>query len=98
MYGQLNQHITTGQLNQALERWMTEYPPPSGPRSRFKIKYAVQKSANPVRFILFASRTKAINDSYISYLRNKVRKELGFSLIPILIDVKSSPGKEKKNQ
>ena len=69
---------------------MAEYPPPSGPRSRFKIKYAVQKSANPVKFILFASRTHVVNDSYISYLRNKIRKELGFSLIPILIDIKSS--------
>ena len=98
MHEQLNTFITTGQLNNALERWMTEYPPPSGPRTRFKIKYAVQKSANPVHFILFASRTKAVNDSYISYLRNKIRKELGFSLIPVLIEVKSSPGKERKNQ
>ncbi|MDR2965904.1 MAG: ribosome biogenesis GTPase Der [Treponema sp.] len=97
MYEQLNTSITTSQLNQALERWMIEYPPPSGPQTRFKVKYAVQKSANPVHFILFASRTKAVNNSYISYLRNKIRKELGFSLIPIHIDLKSSPGKERKN-
>ena len=90
MYGQLNLRIVTSQLNQALERWLTEYPPPIGPRTRFKIKYAIQKSANPVHFIFFASRFKSVSDSYISYLRNKIRKELGFSLIPILVDVKSS--------
>jgi GTP-binding protein len=96
MYAQLNIHIGTSQLNQALERWLQEYPPPTGPRTRFKIKYAVQKSANPVHFIFFASRSKAVSDAYISYLRNKIRKDLGFSLIPIIVEIKSSPGKEKR--
>jgi GTP-binding protein len=90
MYGQLNTQIGTSALNQALERWLQEYPPPIGPRTRFKIKYIVQKSANPAHFIFFASRTQAVSDSYISYLRNKIRKELGFSLIPVLVEVKSS--------
>jgi small GTP-binding protein len=90
MYEQLNTQIGTSRLNQALEKWLQEYPPPSGPQTRFKIKYAVQKSANPVHFILFASRLKAVSDPYISYLKNKIRKELGFSLIPVLVEVKSS--------
>jgi len=90
MYGQLNLQIGTSQLNQALEKWLQEYPPPTGPRTYFKIKYAVQKSANPVHFIFFVSRLHVVSDSYISYLRNKIRKDLGFSLIPVLIDVKSS--------
>ncbi|MCL2244439.1 MAG: ribosome biogenesis GTPase Der [Treponema sp.] len=93
MYGQLNLHIATSQLNQALERWLTEHPPPVGPQTRFKIKYAVQKSANPVHFIFFTSRAQAVSDSYVSYLRNKIRKELGFSLIPVLVDIKSSSKK-----
>jgi len=90
MYRQLNTLITTSQLNQAFEKWTQEYPPPTGPKTRFKIKYAVQKSANPVHFIIFTSRTHVVSDSYISYLKNKIRKDLGFSMIPVLIDVKSS--------
>jgi len=90
MYGQLNRQISTSQLNQALEKWLKEYPPPIGPRTRFKIKYVVQKSANPVHFIFFASRIQAVTDSYIAYLRNKIRKDLGFSLIPLIVDVKNS--------
>jgi len=96
MYSQLNIRIGTGQLNQALERWLLEYPPPSGPQTRFKIKYAVQKSANPVHFILFASRSRAVSNAYVSYLRNKIRKELGFSMIPVLVEVKSSSDKKEK--
>ena len=96
MHKQLNLRIGTAQLNQALEKWLTEHPPPSGPQTRFKIKYAVQKSANPVKFIFFTSRSRVVNEAYISYLRNKIRSELGFSLIPILIEKKDSSGKEKK--
>jgi len=96
MYGQLNLQIGTSQLNQSLEKWLQEYPPPTGPRTYFKIKYIVQKSVNPVHFIFFVSRIQVVSDSYISYLRNKIRKDLGFSLIPILIDVKSSSPKDRK--
>jgi GTP-binding protein len=90
MYEQLNLHIGTSTLNQALEKWLHESPPPTGPRTRFKIKYGIQKSANPVHFIFFASRIQVVSDSYIAYLRNKIRKDLGFSLIPVLVEVKSS--------
>ena len=93
MYDQLNINIGTARLNQMLKQWLTEYPPPSSPRKYFKLKYAVQKSANPVQFIFFASRSKVVSEAYISYLRKKIRKDLGFSLIPILIEIKDSHGK-----
>jgi len=81
-----------------LEKWLHESPPPTGPQTRFKIKYAVQKSANPVHFIFFASRIQAVSDSYTAYLRNKIRKDLGYSLIPVLVDVKSSTSTKKQKK
>jgi GTP-binding protein len=93
MYGQLTRNIETASLNQALERWLEEYPPPVGPQTRFKVKYAVQTSANPVRFVLFVSRKQAVSEAYVSYLRNKIRSTLGFSLIPIDIELRSSSGR-----
>jgi GTP-binding protein len=96
MYRQLNTRIETGRLNQALERWLAEHPPPQGPHTRFKIKYAVQTSANPVRFIFFASRPHAVSEAYIAYLRNKIRKDLGFSMIPVLIEVRASGKSERE--
>jgi GTP-binding protein len=90
MYGQLNTRIETGRLNQALARWLEECPPPYGPHTRFKVRYAAQVSVNPVNFVFFTSRTHAVSESYISYLRNKIRKDLGFSFIPIGIKIRSS--------
>ena len=95
MYGQLNTQIETGRLNQALARWLEECPPPSGPRTRFNVKYAVQSSVNPVGFIFFTSRTHAVSESYISYLRNRIRRDLGFSLIPVGIDIRASASGKK---
>jgi GTP-binding protein len=93
MYSQLNTQVETSRLNQALQRWLEENPPPSGPQTRFSVKYAVQSSANPVRFIFFVSRPNAVSEAYISYLRNRIRKDLGFSYVPVDVKVRGSAKK-----
>jgi GTP-binding protein len=95
MYAQLNKQVETSVLNRALEKWLTETPPPSGPQTRFKIRYAIQKGANPVQFVFFASRPQAVSDSYTAYLRNRIRRDLDFSLIPLSIEIRASSAKKK---
>jgi GTP-binding protein len=95
MYSQLCRRTETAVLNQALARWLEEYPPPSGPQTRFKVKYAVQVSARPVKFVFFVSRPDAVNDSYKAYLRNKIRKDLGYSMIPIELELRGSRRKTR---
>ncbi|MDR1929042.1 MAG: ribosome biogenesis GTPase Der, partial [Treponema sp.] len=90
MYGQLCRRTETAELNAALARWLEECPPPSGPRTRFKVKYAVQVSQRPVKFVFFVSRPDAVNDAYRSYLRNKIRKDLGYSMIPVELELRPS--------
>lgn len=90
MYAQLTKRVETGALNQALARWLEEYPPPVGPNTRFKIRYITQVSVNPVKFVFFASRPQAIHEPYLAYLRNRIRKDLGFTHIPVSIEVRSS--------
>jgi GTP-binding protein len=91
MYRQLNTQVETAKLNQALERWRADYPPPSGPRTHFKLRYGVQKSSNPVRFIFFASRPQAVGEAYIAYLRNRIRADLDLSLIPVAVEIRGVP-------
>jgi GTP-binding protein len=97
VYSQLTLRIDTGPLNQALEKWLEEYPPPVGPQTRFKVKYAVQVSDNPVKFVIFTSRPQAVTEPYVAYLRNRIRRDLGFSLIPVAIEIRGSPGPRKRN-
>jgi GTP-binding protein len=90
MHGQLTRKIETSTLNEALARWQEQYPPPSGPKTRFSIKYGVQTQVNPVAFYFFATRPRAVRDNYASYIENKIRETLGFSLIPVAIEWKGT--------
>ena len=92
MYKELNIQVSTSVLNTALEKWLAENPPSSAKQSRFKIRYAVQSSANPVKFIFFASRPDAVKEPYIAYLRNRIRRDLGFTMVPLSIEIRGSSG------
>jgi GTP-binding protein len=93
---ELRRRTDTAVLNQALARWLAEHPPPQGPRTRFSVKYAVQVSENPVKFVFFVSRPAAVTEAYKSYLRGKIRKDLGYSMIPVTLDIRPSR-KEKSD-
>lgn len=90
MYNQLIKKVETGPLNAALERWLLDNPPPIGTQTRFKIRYATQVSANPVHFAFFATRPQAVTEPWIAFFRNKIRKDLGFSLIPVTVEIRGS--------
>jgi GTP-binding protein len=98
MHRQLYRRTDTAVLNQALARWLKECPPPSGPRTRFSVKYAVQVSANPVQFVFFVSRPAAVTEAYKAYLRNRIRRDLGYSMIPVELEIRPSakPGDRAK--
>jgi GTP-binding protein len=90
MFGQLNRITETSKFNDFLEQAQIENPPHQGPRTRFKIKYGVQISANPVVFRIFVSRPGAFTSEYHSYICNKIRKELLYDMIPITLEVRPS--------
>ncbi|GMO60141.1 MAG: ribosome biogenesis GTPase Der [Treponemataceae bacterium] len=83
---QLNKKISTASLNIALHDWTADHPAPAN--AGFKLRYIVQKSANPVLFYVFAGRNKNVMQSYISYIKNRIRTDLGFDKIPVLIEVR----------
>jgi len=90
LFDQLTRKIDTSALNLALSDWVAASPPPQGRANKFKVKYMVQTGARPVRFMLFASRPEAVSLSYLAYLRNRIRKDLGFAEIPVVLEVKGS--------
>jgi GTP-binding protein len=89
-FDQLNRRIETSRLNKAVRDWVDHNPPPASHVGRFKLRYAVQTGINPVQFSFFITKPDAINDTYISFLKNKLRSELGFQQVPIDIQIKAS--------
>ena len=90
LFDQLTKKVDTSALNLALKDWLEAVPPPHGQRNSFTLKYMVQTSARPVEFLIFANKPDIVSESYLRYITNRIRKDLGFTSIPFLVRVKGS--------
>lgn len=90
LFEQLTRKIDTATLNIALKDWLEKYPPPATKAIHFKVRYITQTSVNPVNFLIFATRPENVPGSYVTYLKNRVREDLGFDQIPVQIEMKAS--------
>jgi GTP-binding protein len=90
VYRELTRRVETGPLNQHLHRWLEETPPPMVGGRRLKLRYMTQVSVEPVVFVVFANRTRHVPDSYLGYIRNRIRKDLKFGHIPFRLELRGS--------
>ena len=95
IYSQLTRKVDTASLNTALKDWLFKYPPPATRSIHFKIRYMTQTSINPVNFLIFATRPDNVPLTYVTYLKNRIREDLGFDHIPVQIEMKASRQKWK---
>jgi len=85
----LHKRVDTSRLNKKLAEWTKAYVIP-GNKRRLKIRYATQVSVNPIKFIFFLNILRGYPQSYTQYLKNKIRRELGFSLVPFDIELRKA--------
>ena len=90
LYKQLTRKVDTSALNNALQDWLAHYPPPATKAIHFKIRYMTQTNINPVSFRLFCTSPDNVPESYVTYLKNQIRKDLGFDQIPVELEMKAS--------
>ncbi len=94
VYKQLNTRAETSRVNAALQRWLEHYEPPRGKKTFYKIYYGTQTHAAPVEFLFFVNRSKGFPQGYLQYLTNCIRKDLGFTSIPIRVDLRERARKD----
>jgi GTP-binding protein len=90
--------VSTGQLNRWFEEAIERNPPPAPSGKRIKLRYITQINSRPPSFLIFGTRLEMLPDSYLRYLTNSMRKELGFGAVPIRLDTRASKnpfGKDK---
>jgi len=90
VWKQINRRIETSELNKYLEEWQNAYPVPMVKHRKYKLRYITQASSNPVKFVLFVNRTYKFPKGYLQYLKNRIRKDLGFSMITFDIELRES--------
>lgn len=96
VYDQLTRKIETSALNTALRDWTVRKSVPTVAGKRVKLRYAVQQSVNPAKFLFFCTHPDDMPESYTSYLKNRIRNDLGLEKIPILIEYKASRKKREE--
>jgi GTP-binding protein len=85
-----SKRVSTGQLNRWFEDAVEKNPPPAPGGKRIKLRYITQVNTRPPSFVLFGTRTDQLPDSYLRYLINGIRKELGFGAVPVRLNVRAS--------
>jgi GTPase len=85
IYGNYVKRVETAKLNQALEEWITRYPPPGFGRQQLKILYGSQINTAPPRFSFSINHQRYLTDNYRSYLTNCIRDHFGFEGVPITL-------------
>lgn len=93
---QLIKRITTSQLNEALREWIDYNPLPYVSGRGLKCKYLVQVDTAPPHFLLFVNRKENFPEFYTRFITNQIRKEFGFTSVPIVLELKLSERKEKE--
>ncbi len=88
VWRQLNKRTDTAQLNNALRAWAETYQPPRGSSGHFKVYYGTQVSVTPIRFLFFVNHVKAFPAVYVQYLKNCIRRDLGFTMVPLEVDLR----------
>ena len=85
-----SQRVSTGQLNRWFEEAVEKNPPPAPGGKRIKLRYITQVNTRPPSFVLFGTRVDQLPESYLRYLVNGIRKELGFGAVPVRLSMRGS--------
>ena len=94
LHRQLTRTIPTGKLNQAMARWAREYVPTFRGRE-IRVRYATQTGTNPVRFVCFLNHARGAGAAYRRFLENRIRRELGFSEVPLTVEFRTGAGRSR---
>ena len=94
----LGKEITTGKLNQFMQKTMQKVHPPVINNKRLRIYYLVQTNVFAPTFSLFVNDPKLMSASYHRYLINQMRKEFGFTGAPIKFHLRAKKKSPKSKQ
>ena len=85
-----SKRVATGALNRWFEEAVEKNPPPAPGGKRIKLRYITQVAARPPSFVVFGNRTEHLPESYRRYLVNGLRRDLGFSAVPVRLTLRGA--------
>ena len=83
-----NRKVSAGSLNDILQDAYTVNAPAYKKGKKLKIFYATQTGVTPPTFVLFVNDVNLMENNYLRYLENNIRKAFKFDGTPIQIKMK----------
>lgn len=83
VYENRKRKIKTSKLNEVMLPIFENTPPPATKGKFIKIKYCVQLPTPSPQFVFFCNLPQYIKDPYKRFTENQLRKEFGFTGVPI---------------
>ncbi len=97
-----NRRVPTARLNQWLGAMTEAHPPPAPGGRRIRLRYMTQVKARPPAFVVMATHTDKLPDSYQRYLINGLRADFDMPGTPIRLTFRDqgtkNPYKDKANK
>ncbi|MFC3628424.1 ribosome biogenesis GTPase Der [Paracoccus angustae] len=87
-----NRRISTARLNQWLGAMTESHPPPAPGGRRIRLRYMTQVKTRPPAFIVKATHTDKLPDSYQRYLVNGLRQDFDMPGTPIRLFFRDQGG------
>ncbi|MDO5647181.1 ribosome biogenesis GTPase Der [Paracoccus sp. (in: a-proteobacteria)] len=87
-----NRRVSTARLNRWLEAMTESHPPPAPGGRRIRLRYMTQVKTRPPAFIVKATHTDKLPDSYQRYLINGLRVDFDMPGTPIRLTFRDQGG------
>jgi GTPase len=87
-----NRRVSTAKLNRWLEAMTESHPPPAPGGRRIRLRYMTQVKTRPPAFIVKATHTDKLPDSYQRYLVNGLREDFDMPGTPIRLFFRDQGG------
>ncbi|GLK62667.1 ribosome biogenesis GTPase Der [Paracoccus kondratievae] len=97
-----NRRVSTARLNQWLSAMTEAHPTPAPGGRRIRLRYITQVKTRPPAFVIMATHTDKLPDSYARYLVNGLRQDFDMPGTPIRLTFRDqgskNPYKDKANK
>ncbi len=92
----LKKRISTGELNQFMQKCLQKYHPPMIQGRRLRIYYLTQVKIEPPRFVLFVNHPSLMQKTYQKYLVSQFREAFSFLGVPLFFETKGKKDRTKE--
>lgn len=98
VYEKWNIRISTGMLNDWLQRFLKVENLPSDEGDKLKIKFITQVKTRPPTFVIFVNSKRLFKTNYMKFMKTNLTTEFGLTGVPVRILVRDTTHQKVKRR